>query len=196
MQVEAPAASAPSLALRLRSRAGRLQDGVAMVELALVLPILLVLVLGVIDFSRAIQFNNVLVNLTREGANLAARTTESPQFILKTLTDTATPLQMNTDGMMYITKLVGRPDGSARVEEQYRRTPTAGKTTLVSRLWACSSWNAGGSCNMPATRPVISLAVPLTDGETVYAVEAFYDYTLFTRYVTSDDPRLYSLTIL
>jgi hypothetical protein len=166
-----------------------------MIELALVLPILIMLVLGVIDFSRAIQFNNVLVNLTREGANLAARTTESPQFIVKTLMDTASPLQMNTDGMMYITKLVGRSDGRARVEEQYRR-PTGGKTSLVSRLWACSSWQASGVCNMPSTRPVISLAVPLADGETVYAVEAFYDYTLFTRYVTSDDPRLYSLTIL
>lgn len=196
MQTRAPAAFVPAVVSMPRSCAGHRQRGVALVELALVLPILLVLVLGVIDFSRAIQFNNILVNLTREGANLAARTTESPQHILKTLTDTASPLQMNTDGMMYITKLVGRSDGRARVEEQYRRTPTAGKTALVSRLWACSSWNASGACNMPPTLPVISLAVPLTNGETVYAVEAFYDYTLFTRYVLSDDPRLYSLTIL
>lgn len=174
---------------------GELSRGVAMVELALVLPILILLVLGVIDFSRAIQYNNVLVNITREGANLAARTTESPQYIVKTLMETASPLQMNTDGMMYITKLVGRPDGKARVEEQYRRS-TGGKTSLTSRLWACSSWLGTGQCGMPTTRPVISLSVPLTDGETVYAVEAFYDYTLFTRYVTSEDPRLYSLTIL
>ena len=97
--------------------------------------------------------------------------------------------------MMYITKLTGLPSGQARVEEQYRR-PTGGKTTLVSKLWACSSWSGTGVCNMPGVRPTITLSVALTNGETVYAVEAFYDYTLFTRYVTSDDPRLYSLTIL
>lgn len=178
-----------------RPRGAGRSRGVAMIELALILPILILLVLGVIDFSRAIQFNNVLVNLTREGANLAARTTESPQFIVKTLMDTAAPLKMNTDGMMYITKLVGQPDGRARVEEQYRR-PTGGKTTLVSRLWACSSWQGTGVCSMPSTRPVVTLPVPLSPGEAVYAVEAFYDYTLFTRYVISEDPRLYSITIL
>ncbi len=171
-------------------------SGLATIEFALVLPILLLLVLGVIDLSRAIQFNNVLVHLTREGANLAARTTEPPDYILRTLMSTATPLTMNTDGMMYITKLVGEPDGRARVEEQYRPT-VGGKRALGSTLWSCSgAWRADGSCTMPATRPIISLTVPLLDGETVYAVESFYDYTLLTRYVISTDPRLYSLTIL
>lgn len=180
----------PLLPRRARTRA----RGVAMVELALVLPVLILLVLGVVDFSRAIHFNNVLISLSREGANLAARTTESPQYIVKTLMDTAAPLQMNTDGMMYISKLVGRPDGRATVDAQFRPV-TGGKTSLASRLWSCSSWTSG-VCNMPGTRPIISLAVALDDGETVYAVEAFYDYTLFTRYVMSSDPRLYSMTIL
>jgi hypothetical protein len=166
-----------------------------MIEFALVLPILIVLVLGVIDFSRAIQFNNVLVSLTREGANLAARTTEDPRNIVTVLMDTASPLQMSTDGMMYITKLVGRPDGRAWVEQQYTRR-TGGKTTLVSKLWACQDGFQEGVCKMPSPRPHIALSVRLEPGETVFAVEAFYDYTLFTRYVISNDPRLYSLTIL
>jgi Flp pilus assembly protein TadG len=174
--------------------------GVAMIELALVLPILVLLVLGVIDFSRMIQFNNVLISLTREGANLAARSTEPPQFIVKTLMDTAEPLQMNTDGMMYITKLVGNGTQQARVAAQYRST-SGGKTSLGSALWTCSSWSSGvcnvpGSAGPPDTRPTVTLPVALTNGETVYAVEAFYDYTLFTRYVLSSDPLLSSVTIL
>lgn len=171
------------------------ERGIALVEFALVLPLLLALVLGVVDLSRAIQFNNVLVHLTREGANLAARTTESPDRILRTLMSTATPLTMNTDGMMYITKLVGEADGRARVEDQFRPA-TGGNAALASRLWACPGAFPGGRCTMPATRPVLSLAVPLLEGETVYAVESLYDYTLLTRYVIASDPGLYSLTIL
>lgn len=179
------------IAKRLRLRYAR---GVAAVELALVLPILLLLVLGVVDFARAIQFNNILVHLTREGANLAARTTADPTYILKTLMDTATPMKMNTDGMMYITKLVGREDGRANVDEQHR-PETGGKRSLESRIWSCSNWS-GARCNLPNTRPIVSLPMNLREGETVYAVEALYDYTLLTRYVISDDPRLYSFTVL
>lgn len=191
-----------ALAAPARARRGprRRARGVAMVELALVLPVLLLLVLGVIDFSRMIQFNNVLISLTREGANLAARSTEPPQFIVKTLMDTAEPLQMNTDGMMYITKLVGNGTTLARVAAQYR-SASGGKAALASTLWACSSWSAGvcnvpGTAGPPDTRPTVTLPVALTNGETVYAVEAFYDYTLFTRYVLSSNPKLASLTIL
>jgi len=169
--------------------------GIAMIELALVLPVLLMLVLGVVDFSRAIQFNNVLVHLSREGANLSARTTETPDFILRTLMTTATPLDMNTSGMMFITKLVGRSDGRATVEAQYRPA-SGGKRALASRVYACSSWSGAGSCNLPSTRPIVTLSVSLLNGETIYAAEALYDYTLLTRYVISDDPSLYALTIL
>lgn len=194
----APGLPASARAART-ARPGR-AGGVALVELALVLPVLLVLVLGVIDFSRMIQFNNVLISLTREGANLAARSTEPPQFIVKTLMDTAEPLRMNTDGMMYITKLVGDGTTQARVAAQYRST-SGGKASLASALWACTSWSAGvcnvpGTAGPPDTRPVVTLPVALTSGETVYAVEAFYDYTLFTRFVLSSNPLLSSVTIL
>lgn len=176
-----------------RSRRARAR-GVATIELALVLPILLMLALGVVDFSRAIQFNNVLVHLSREGANLSARTTEEPAYILRTLMSTATPLNMNANGMMYVTKLVGRPDGRARVDAQFRPS-TGGNRSLASRVYSCPGWSGSGACNVAANQ-IVQLAVNLLDGETVYAVESMYDYTLLTRYVISDDPRLYAITIL
>lgn len=175
-------------------RRGARSRGVATIELALVLPVLLILVLGVIDFSRAIQFNNVLVHLSREGANLSARTTESPDYILAALMDNAAPLDMDGEGMMYITRLVGRSDGSARVDGQYRHS-SKGNRSLASRIYTCPSWSGSGACNVPSNQS-LRLAVDLIDGETVYAVEALYDYTLLTRYVISEDPRLYALTIL
>jgi len=175
----------------LRRRHAR---GIATVELALVLPVLLILVLGVVDFARAIQFNNVLVHLTREGANLAARTTEQPAYILRTLMDTATPLEMNTDGMMFISKIEGRADGTGRLVAQYR-PPSGGKGSLRSELVSCSGSWSGGTCT-PSGTQIVSLPVNLNPGETIYAVESMYDYTLLTRYVVPTLPTLYSLTIL
>lgn len=181
------------IAQRLRRRYAR---GVATIELALMLPVLLLLVLGVVDFARAIQFNNILVHLTREGANLAARTTAEPTYILKALMDTATPMKMNTDGMMYITQVIGQRNGSARLVAQYRPT-SGGKFSLGSKLVACSGRWSSGKCEPSGTQTVpLPNGVLLNEGETVYAVESMYDYTMLTHYVVPTLPRLYSLTIL
>jgi Flp pilus assembly protein TadG len=79
-------------------------SGQSAVEIALVLPLLVLMALGIYDFSRAIQANNIIVNMSREGANLVSRTTRDPQDIMNALAFTANPLAINTDGMMYITK--------------------------------------------------------------------------------------------
>jgi len=46
------------------------EDGVALVEFAMVLPLLLVLAFGIIDFGRAFQTWITLTNAAREGARL------------------------------------------------------------------------------------------------------------------------------
>jgi Flp pilus assembly protein TadG len=45
--------------------------GAAMVEMALVLPLFLLLVLGVIEFGRAMMIANLVTNAAREGARMA-----------------------------------------------------------------------------------------------------------------------------
>ena len=168
--------------------------GNALVEFAFVLPVMLALTLGVVDYSRAIQFNNILVSLSREGANLASRTNQTPQSIISTLVTTAQPLQMDSDGIMYITKIVGRPDGTGQIEAQYRSA--GGLTSLVSNIWACGGWAGDNSCTIPPTRPIVNLPLTLQDGETVYAVEAAYSYTPLTGLVMDVAPKMYAQTIL
>lgn len=166
-----------------------------MVELALILPILLILVFGVIDFGRAIHYNNVIVNMSREGANLAARASGLPkQNIIVALVETAEPLAMKTEGMVYITEVTGRADGSAQVEAQFRAT--SGDSGLVSQTWTCPSWGAGGVCNVPNPRPIINLGVNLLPTDRVFAVEVMYDYQILLDYVMKVGPKLYSRTIL
>lgn len=45
--------------------------GTAMVEMALVLPVFLMLVLGIIEFGRALTVMNLVTNAAREGARMA-----------------------------------------------------------------------------------------------------------------------------
>jgi hypothetical protein len=184
-------------------RAGRtLAKGNSLVELALILPILLLLLWGVVDFGRAILFNNILVNMSREGANLASRTAQSPQFIIDALNHTAAPLAMEANGMVYITKvrgvMVGSGGGTLKsvVQTQYRATP--GDTSLTSKLsWKCTSW-AAGQCNLPAADAdkVVTLPFALALGAELHVVETIYDYVPLTNYVMKANLDLYSGTYL
>jgi Flp pilus assembly protein TadG len=53
-------------------RAGMGAKGQALVELALVLPVILLLVVGMLEFSRAWNLHQALTDATREGARRAA----------------------------------------------------------------------------------------------------------------------------
>lgn len=55
-----------------RCRFWRRSDGAAAVELALVMPVLLMVVLGIVDFGRALFTLNNLTSAVREGARFAA----------------------------------------------------------------------------------------------------------------------------
>ncbi len=171
------------------------QRGVNMIELALVLPVLLVLVFGVIDFGRAIHFSNVIINMSREGANLAARSGGIDRgHIIIALNETAEPLKMKTEGMIYISEITGRADGRGQIEGQWRSK--TGDTGLRSRIWVCTNWKSTGECTVPTTRPIVDLGVPLTTSDRVWAVEVLYDYQVLFDYVMKVGPDLYSRTIL
>jgi Flp pilus assembly protein TadG len=177
----------------------RAAQGQSLVELAIILPVLLMLALGVVDFARAIQFNNILVAMSREGANLSARTSEPPQDIITALVSTAEPLVMNTYGMVYITQIMGtNVNGTVEARVQAQTRAKTGRTSLTSDVWnSCSSWNAGtGSCNTIPAGAKATLSMSLIDGEVVYAVEMLYDYDVIVSYVMKTGPKLYSLTVL
>lgn len=185
---------------KVQFRGRRASTGLSAIELALLLPLLLILLLGVMDFSRAILFNNILVTMSREGANLASRTTQSPQFIIDALNHTSSPVEMESHGMVYIAQVKGVDGGSgtvvARVEAQYHAIN--GDMALGSKFWSCPGWTSGGSCSMPAATSdrMVILPFPLALGGEVYVVETLYDYAPLLNFVMKSDPTLYSKTLL
>jgi len=63
---------------RLPSRAWRSEDGQALVEFALVVPVLLLLILGLVEFSRAWNTQQVLTDAAREA--LRSSVVANPEF--------------------------------------------------------------------------------------------------------------------
>jgi len=59
----------------------RAEAGTALIEFALVLPILLVLAMGMIDFGRAFHMKGLLDQAAREGARIAVVTTPDPDLV-------------------------------------------------------------------------------------------------------------------
>jgi hypothetical protein len=192
-----------------RARCG----GAALVELAVAVPFLLLLACAMADIGRALQADLALVNISREGANLAARGAQlngaSSQRMMNALAATTPPLQMGSRGMIYISKILGHLQGGAVrnvIVEQYRWEGNPGYAP-ASAVWQCGAWSANQCSAIPANpnaaASVAVMAGRLADGEVIYAVEAYYRYEPL--FVTLDlgagaldapGPTLYALTIL
>src|ERR1039458_4808607 len=88
---------------------GRGEGGQALIEFTLVALLLIVLIFGAIDFCRAIYMRQLLINLSRETANLEARgvgstTAEIMTNALNAAIQEASPLTLNsTNGMVIVT---------------------------------------------------------------------------------------------
>lgn len=172
--------------------ARRRESGIASVEMAILLPLLLGLALPIYDVARNIQAQMILINVSREGANLASRasTVYTMQQIMNSLTATTPPLQMASNGMIYITEIMGNNNCDANgngctgvVIAQYRWNN--GGYNASSGLWNCggggTSWatDGTGGCNgLPSpgknSPTVQTLNGQLSDGQVAYVVEAFY----------------------
>lgn len=193
-------------------RSRRRSRGIAAVELALVLPVLMLLLFMVADLSRGIQAKIILLNISREGANLSSRSTSdlvgSSQGIMDALAASTPPLDMNKRGMIYITKLMGPVTAGQPnlVLEQYRWYAGVKSSGYqpASQVWNCGSWN-NGTCTVPKgnnTPTATLMQNQLADGELIYVVETFYNFDMLFGALTFGStttptlgPNLYSMTV-
>ena len=192
------------------------ERGIAAVELALLLPMLVILALCAIDGARALQANIIMTNVAREGANLASRggtdLEDGSQDIIYAVMASAPPLNVNQQGMMYITRVMGVGTTRSVVLDQYRwddaaRNLGARRSSYqpASRIYACGSWNSAGKCTgiSSTSRPTVSvLTGKLDDGEIVYVVETFYKFDMLVNAFTfrkdalpTFGPDLYSMSV-
>jgi hypothetical protein len=92
------------------------ERGVAIIELALSLPLLLVLLMVLIDFGHLIQSRLILTNVSREGGSIASRQDPIDVSIATMLVESGRPLHLEgADGKVIITRIdagqtAGAPD--------------------------------------------------------------------------------------
>jgi len=144
-------------------RRGRYERGQEIVELVLVLPFLLVMVFGILEFGHLFDVDQSLTSLSREGANIASRGTPLDTVVQVTLANGA---QINLAGFggaiaSQLTVQNGVPMVSAQLA-------SAGISVVSSRIG-------------PVGAPANTLGgYTFADGKNYYIVELFYDYQPFT----------------
>ena len=195
------------------------QRGVAAVELALLLPMLVVLLLCAIDGARALQANIIITNIGREGANMVSRggvdLDDNGQDMINALMASAPPLNVNQLGMMYITRVMGVVTNNVSrsvVLDQYRWDDAARQQGFrksgyapTSKVYGCSAWSSAGKCSSisSVTRPATTIMTgKLDDGEVVFVVETFYRFDMLASGFTTGPntlptfgPDLYSMSV-
>jgi hypothetical protein len=144
--------------------------------------------------------------MSREGANLASRTSRDHQDIMDALASTAQPLEMaktGNDGMIYISQVRGRSDGQIEVvtQDRWNQWVQPGAYRPQSGVLAsCNPWN-NNVCNPPPPKPLANLSTlhlqagDLADGQVAYAVEVFGRYRVIFSKIINYSPVIYSITV-
>jgi hypothetical protein len=160
----------------------RSSSGQALTELALVLPMLLILALGAIEVSNMISSYLTLSHLTREGANMISRGIATPGSALDAIIDSSCPLisdgppcpPSNEERWTIIYSSVVQAPGSPCPPTPC--TYIIGNDRITSGDLGETS-KIGDSVGGPATLPDIDSLGP---SRTLFVVEAFYQYQTVT----------------
>jgi TadE-like protein len=150
------------------------QSAQALLEIAFLLPMLGVLVMGTADYSRAIYDTQVMTNLAGEGSSLASRGT--------TLADTVTAVAADSDidladlGCVVVSSVTSPSAGSYQLTGQ----AISGTCNIGSSYVGC--YPVGGKCTSTAANLPTSVQNVLAANSiyTIYVTEVFYKFNSAT----------------
>jgi Flp pilus assembly protein TadG len=137
-------------------------DGVAMVEMALVMPLLLILVLGIMDFGKAFNYWNDSTHMASTGARFAAVNndpggSQSLQKYIQQSADTNELRNGNAGGSVTqpAKVCISFPNGTSNVGDPVEVTVTANYKWLnyLTNTLGLSGFNIQGSAIMRIEQP-------------------------------------------
>ena len=158
-----------------------LSRGIAAVEFALILPLLVILAFGTIDFGRLIHARLVVTNVSREGGNLASRYRDvtilaQANDLLNLLQVSGKPLDLDSDGKIWITKIIA---GASSEHPQ----PTIAAQVEKGDLSVSSKIVGNGSMGLSPelfNHLVFNAAHQTADISEITVAEVFYKYKPIT----------------
>jgi hypothetical protein len=120
------------------ARPGTRSRGAALVEFALVLPILLFLIMALIDFGHLIETRLILTNVSREGGSIGSRQTPLDPALTDMLLASGKPVNLaGADGKVVISRIVAGADAGSpdpTILAQYERGGLAVPSGINSGL--------------------------------------------------------------
>lgn len=145
------------------SKGGRFgAEGQALVEAALILPLLLLLVLALIESGNGLSIKHKMAVLSREGANIASRGS-SLQETLDVIMNGGDEINLSSKGGAIVSRIV-----------------VTGGTPVVANQLASSGFEGRSRLGLPDSTSVALESVPLAEGQILYAVEIIFDYDAMT----------------
>lgn len=182
-------------------------SGQSMIESAIVLPILVILVLGVVEVSHALLSQHVVTKLTREGSNLISRDTDLGDAAMALRTMSSRPVDFDNGSTVIFSVIKrGATTGTANFDRLilYQRFQS-GTLAATSTITTVGGATFGGPPNYEASNSdtntnlqVVSVPQDLVAvrGAMIYVTEIFTNHdpiTPFQRFGVSVPRRLYSI---
>ena len=155
------------------------ERGAALLEMALLLPLLVVLAFGVIDLGRLIHARLVVTNVSREGGSLASRDIRVGNDLISMLQSSATPFNLQTDGRIYVIKIKA---GETRYDPlPYIDSRASGGTYSVSSSITGNVGDTpGGLSSTMMNHLTFRTAINTSELSEISIVEVFYHYRPIT----------------
>ena len=158
------------------------EKGIAALEFALILPVLLVMVFAIIDVGRLIQARLVITNVSREGGSLASRNKDmSDKDLFDMLQASGSPLDLTGSGRIYISRIhAGTKVGPGNI-----LLPVIDSQSQAGSLDANSSINSnfpylGLSWDLYKHLVFHDDSRQTSDISEITVVEVYYQYTFIT----------------
>ena len=184
----------------------RRDRGQSMIEFAVVLPLLLIVVLGLIEVSYALYDQHVVTKLTREGSNLISRDTslQDAASALGHLSSRPVDFSSNSKVIFSVIMNVGTTGasnyGQPILYQRYEYGAIGGTSRLSTGGGSYTgapdytATNPNGDTGLRVTNLPASVSVPI--GGMVYVTEIYTAHTLitpFNRFGVTVPSTLYSI---
>ena len=165
--------------------------GTSVVELAIVMPLLLLVLLGVIEVSYALLDQHVVTKMTREGSNLISRETSLADAVNALKSMSGRPVNFNSNSKVIFSVVRrGATTGTNNYNkdvlyQRYEYGAIAGTSQIATRGTGAygagpeyEATNADSDTNLQVT--TLPAGITLSTGGTLYITEIFTTHELIT----------------
>jgi Flp pilus assembly protein TadG len=147
------------------------ESGQAVVEFAMIATLLLVLLCASIDFGRALNYVQGLIELTRQGSMLASRGATMAQAAAAVMAGESS-LDMTNNGKVIITEVTNNKNAMTITAQT---TQGSGGASCSSGCGSAVGSGVGSSATIPA-----AAAATIQSGQKLYVTEIYYSFAPIT----------------